>query len=75
MCFGKDKKVDGKESFIFILEGGDIMKKLLKKCPKCSEYSLQETCPKCNEKTLSPHPAKFSPDDKYSRLRIAEKYD
>ena len=52
-----------------------MMKKLLKKCPKCSEYSLQETCPKCNEKTLSPHPAKFSPDDKYARLRIAEKYD
>lgn len=51
------------------------MKNLLKKCPNCSEYSLQETCEKCNEKTVSPHPAKFSPDDKYARLRIAEKYD
>ena len=51
------------------------MKNLLKKCPKGFEYSLQEKCSKCNEKTLSPHPAKFSPDDKYARLRIAEKYD
>ena len=51
------------------------MKNLLKKCPNCSEYSLQETCEECNEKSVSPHPAKFSPDDKYARLRIADKYD
>tara|TARA_B100000949_G_C14287161_1_gene454913 strand:+ start:1495 stop:1650 length:156 start_codon:yes stop_codon:yes gene_type:complete len=51
------------------------MKNILKKCPKCLEYSLQENCKECNVKTLTPHPPKFSPDDKYSRLRIAEKYD
>jgi len=28
---------------------------------------------KCKEQTVLVHPAKFSPDDKYARLRIAEK--
>ena len=32
-------------------------------------------CPKCNEKTVSAHPAKFSPDDKYMRYRLAERYN
>ena len=30
-------------------------------------------CPKCGEDTKSVHPAKFSPDDRYLRYRIAEK--
>ena len=30
-------------------------------------------CKECNEETKSVHPAKFSPDDKYLRYRIAEK--
>ncbi len=50
------------------------LKNLLRKCPKCNEYSLKEKCPKCSEKTISPHPPKFSPDDKYARLRIKDRY-
>jgi len=30
-------------------------------------------CKKCGEVTKSVHPAKFSPDDRYLRYRIAEK--
>ncbi|CAD6517149.1 Ribosome biogenesis protein Nop10 (fragment) [metagenome] len=29
----------------------------------------------CNEETVSAHPAKFSPDDKYMRYRLAERYN
>jgi H/ACA ribonucleoprotein complex subunit 3 len=45
----------------------------LRKCPACKMYTMQDTCKKCNESTVLVHPAKFSPDDKYARLRIAEK--
>lgn len=24
---------------------------IMKKCPKCETYTLEETCPKCKEKT------------------------
>ena len=37
------------------------------------QYTLMQKCQKCNEQTIMVHPAKFSPDDKYARLRIAEK--
>ena len=47
----------------------------LRKCVKCFEYTLKEKCPKCNEQTISAHPAKFSPDDKYMRYRLAERYN
>tara|TARA_Y100000815_G_C12966029_1_gene358518 strand:+ start:186 stop:353 length:168 start_codon:yes stop_codon:yes gene_type:complete len=50
------------------------LKNLLRKCPKCQEYSLKEKCLECDEKTITPHPPKFSPDDKYSRLRIKDRY-
>ena len=45
----------------------------LRKCKKCNKYSLKESCSTCNEKTVSVHPAKFSPDDKYMRYRILNK--
>ena len=47
----------------------------LRKCPKCFQYTLKEKCPKCGEQTISAHPAKFSPDDKYMRYRLAERYN
>ncbi|GBC75600.1 hypothetical protein HRbin06_00919 [archaeon HR06] len=50
------------------------MKKILRKCEKCNLYTLELTCPKCKSETISPHPAKFSPDDKYARLRLRERY-
>ena len=45
----------------------------LRKCSKCKKYSLKESCDACKEKTVSVHPAKFSPDDKYMRYRILNK--
>ncbi len=45
----------------------------IRKCSECGEYTLKDECKKCNKKTMLVHPAKFSPDDKYMRLRIAEK--
>ena len=46
----------------------------LRRCPECNHYTLKENCPDCNSKTVSAHPAKFSPDDKYMRYRLAERY-
>ena len=46
----------------------------LRKCPDCNHYTLKEDCPSCDSKTISAHPAKFSPDDKYMRYRLAERY-
>ncbi|MEM3403635.1 MAG: RNA-protein complex protein Nop10 [Nitrososphaeria archaeon] len=49
-------------------------KSLLRKCVKCSVYTLKENCPKCGSKTIIPHPAKFSPDDKYAYLKAKLKH-
>jgi H/ACA ribonucleoprotein complex subunit 3 len=46
---------------------------LLRKCKKCNEYSLQDTCPKCSGEAISPHPAKFSMDDKYRKYKLLMK--
>ncbi|HIH06918.1 MAG TPA: RNA-protein complex protein Nop10 [Candidatus Nitrosotenuis sp.] len=50
------------------------MKFQLRKCPECEGYTLKEECRKCNIKTVTAHPAKFSPDDKYARYRIMNKF-
>ena len=42
--------------------------KKLKKC-ECGQYTLKEKCPTCGKDTVSPHPAKFSPQDKYGKYR------
>ncbi len=47
----------------------------LRKCNKCEKYTLKLNCQNCNNETISAHPAKFSPDDKYIRYRLAERYD
>lgn len=41
----------------------------MKKCKKCLVYTLKEVCPRCGEKTSTPHPPKFSPEDKYGKYR------
>ncbi len=46
----------------------------LRKCIKCNQYTLKDECPKCRHKTKGAHPAKFSPDDKYMKYRLAESY-
>lgn len=47
---------------------------LLRKCSKCARYTLRTaSCPYCGGKVHVPHPAKFSPDDKYLKYRLAMK--
>ena len=50
------------------------MKFQLRRCKMCNKYSIKEKCNKCDVETISAHPAKFSPDDKYMRYRIKEKF-
>ncbi|MBS7648214.1 MAG: RNA-protein complex protein Nop10 [Candidatus Bathyarchaeia archaeon] len=43
---------------------------LLRKCVKCGRYTLRrDSCPYCNGEVRVPHPAKFSPDDKYAAYK------
>jgi H/ACA ribonucleoprotein complex subunit 3 len=50
------------------------LKGMIRKCTVCGEYTLHvDTCPRCGGALRNPHPAKFSPDDKYSRYRLALK--
>ncbi|MDH2900320.1 MAG: RNA-protein complex protein Nop10 [archaeon] len=52
------------------------MNRLLHKCKNCGTYTLVSKCPKCgSEPTVSPHPPKFSLDDKYLRYRMQERYE
>jgi len=47
---------------------------LLRKCEACKRYTLnQEECPHCGGKVHIPHPAKFSPEDRYAKYRRAMK--
>ena len=50
------------------------MKTLLRKCPICKLYTLNLKCPKCQTETIFPHPAKFSPDDRYVMYRVKDRY-
>jgi len=45
------------------------MKWKLRRCGKCGRYTLKPTCPVCISETGIPHPAKFSPQDKYAKYR------
>ncbi|MBI2233208.1 MAG: ribosome biogenesis protein [Candidatus Aenigmarchaeota archaeon] len=44
----------------------------LRKCPKCSSYSLKHVC--CGSATVSPHPAKYHPA-RAAYLRLAKKLE
>ncbi len=45
---------------------------LLRKCVKCGKYTLnQESYSSCGGNLRIPHPAKFSPDDRYAKYRRA----
>jgi H/ACA ribonucleoprotein complex subunit 3 len=47
---------------------------LLRKCEECRRYTLnQEECPYCGGNVHIPHPAKFSPEDRYAKYRRAMK--
>ena len=48
----------------------------LRKCAQCHKYTLnQEKCPYCSGNVRVPHPAKFSPQDKYAKYRRAMKVE
>ncbi|KAG9390850.1 box H/ACA snoRNP component Nop10p [Carpediemonas membranifera] len=46
---------------------------LLLKCTACESYCISRCCPKCGAAAVSAHPARFSPDDPYSRQRMESK--
>jgi len=49
---------------------------LLRKCMQCGKYTLDlEKCPYCGGEVRVPHPAKFSPQDKYAKYRRAMKVE
>ncbi|HLQ20849.1 MAG TPA: nucleolar RNA-binding Nop10p family protein [Nitrososphaerales archaeon] len=43
------------------------LKSLLLKCLSCGRYTLAPKCPNCKGDTVTVHPARYSPDDKYAR--------
>ncbi|MBD3389588.1 ribosome biogenesis protein [Candidatus Micrarchaeota archaeon] len=45
--------------------------KKIRKCESCGEYTLEEE--HCGIKTLSAHPPKYNPNDKYAKYRRKEK--
>lgn len=45
------------------------MTKEILRCSRCNIYTLKTICPNCNSKTLSPKPAKYSPEDKFGVYR------
>ena len=45
------------------------MNQKMTRCLECGSYTLKDTCPNCKEKTASPHPPKFSPEDRYGKYR------
>ena len=49
-------------------------KELVPKCIDCKKYTLKEKCSKCGHETTTVHPGKYSPDDKYARYRISDRY-
>jgi H/ACA ribonucleoprotein complex subunit 3 len=45
------------------------MTRLIRKCPDDLTYTLRELCPVCGTPTMNPHPAPYSPDDRYGEYR------
>ncbi len=45
------------------------MKTEIFKCHNCSNYTLEKICRVCGSKTITPKPAKYSPEDKYGYYR------
>ncbi len=42
---------------------------LLRVCRACGRYTLRAECPGCGAATRTPHPARFSPSDRYGKYR------
>lgn len=53
------------------------MKSSLRKCPECGRYTVKEECQTCLCATVTAHPPRYSPEDKYGKYRrtaIQEEY-
>jgi len=51
------------------------VKGLMLRCPQCGTYTISEKCPRDGNKTVSVHPARYSPDDRYARYRSPMAYE
>ncbi len=50
------------------------MKWLIHKCTNCKVYTLSDKCLKCGKETVSAHPHRYSPTNKYVKYRVLMKY-
>ncbi|MEM0129223.1 MAG: RNA-protein complex protein Nop10 [Thermoplasmata archaeon] len=41
----------------------------LHRCPECGRYTLASRCPACGAATRTPHPARYSPHDRFGKYR------
>ncbi|NAZ25246.1 MAG: RNA-protein complex protein Nop10 [Thermofilum sp.] len=49
---------------------------VLRYCPRCQLYTLQQDkCPRCGGPVRVPHPAKYSPEDRYGEYRRKAKLE
>jgi H/ACA ribonucleoprotein complex subunit 3 len=46
-----------------------VTESILKVCRGCGRYTLGTKCPECGGVTRTPHPARFSPSDRYGKYR------
>ncbi|MCI4331089.1 MAG: RNA-protein complex protein Nop10 [Thermoplasmata archaeon] len=44
---------------------------MLRVCRACGRYTLRAACPACQGDTRNPHPARFSPTDRWGKYRRA----
>lgn len=52
------------------------MKWILRKCVNCRKYTLNHIkCPYCGSQVITPHPPRFSPEDKYVEHRLRMKME
>ena len=51
------------------------MKGLMLRCAACGRYTMADKCPSCGGRTVTVHPAKYSPDDRYARYRSPLAYE
>lgn len=41
----------------------------IRKCFSCNVYTLKAVCDACGKETGTPHPPRFSPDDRFGKYR------
>lgn len=41
------------------------------RCTGCRRYTMKDRCPECGGEVRTPHPARFSPEDRWGKYRRA----